>query len=148
MRRRTGPFAERNRVPPENSTDKPGVEERFLDSIDLIDASRACALLRIETDAPESTIQAMARENGVIALVQNGKTMLPRFQFDTERGRVFDAVRYILTLRPSRISNLMLCHWLTRAHIDFGCAPVQRFGKDDSAIVAAFRRYIEPDHHG
>ena len=51
----------------------------------------------------------MAHENGVIALVQNSKTMMPLSQFDTKLSRVFDAVRYILTRRPSRISNLMLC---------------------------------------
>lgn len=135
-------------MPPKNSTDKPSVEERLLASIDLIDASQACALLHIETDNPEGTIQGMARENGVIALVQNGKTMIPLIQFDTELSRVFDAVRDILALRPARVSNLRLCYWLTRAHVDFHCAPAQRFGKDDSAIVAAFARYIDPDHHG
>lgn len=43
-------------MPPENSTDKPSVKERLLASIDLIDAAQACALLRIETDDPESAV--------------------------------------------------------------------------------------------
>ena len=73
-------------MPPENSTDKPGVEERLLASIDLIDASQACALLRIETDDPEAAIQAMARDDTVITLVQNGEIRLPLFQFDTANG--------------------------------------------------------------
>ncbi len=148
MRRGTAPFPRGNRVLPEKPFNKPGVEDHLLASIELIDASQACALLRLETDDPEGTIQAMARDNAVIALVQNGKTMVPVFQFDTENGRVFDVVRDILALRPARVSNLRLCYWLTRAHVDFHCAPAQRFGKDDSAIVAAFARYIEPDHHG
>ena len=46
------------------------------------------------------------------------------------------------------LSNLRLCYWLTRAHVDFGCAPADRFEKDDAAIVAAFKRYIEPVRHG
>ncbi|QEU06989.1 hypothetical protein [Paracoccus yeei] len=135
-------------MPPENSTDKPGVEERLLASIDLIDASQACALLRIETDDPEAAIQAMARDDTVITLVQNGEIRLPLFQFDTANGGVFDIVRDILRLRPARISNLRLCYWLTRAHVDFDGAPADRFGKNDAAILIAFRRYIDPDHHG
>lgn len=93
-------------------------------------------------------MQAMARDDAIITLVKNGKTMAPLFQFDTANGKVFSVVRHILMLRPGRISNLMLCYWLTRAHIDFGGPPADRFGKDDAAIVAAFRRYIEPLRHG
>src|SRR5690606_41205638 len=148
MRGGTGPFPGRNRMPPENSTDKPGIEERLLASIDLIDASQACALLRIETDDPESAMQAMAPGDAIITLVQNGEIRLPLFQFDAANGRVFDVVRDILKLRPVHISNLMLCYWLTRSHVDFGCAPAQRFGHDDTSIVAAFRRYIEAVRHG
>ena len=135
-------------MPPKNPPEKSGIKERLLASIDLIDASQACVLLRIETDDPEGAMQAMAREDGVIALIQNGRTMVPLFQFDTELGRVFDVVLDLLKLRPCRISNLMLCYWLTRAHVDFGCPPAQRFGKDDAAVVAAFRRYIKPVRHG
>lgn len=133
---------------PEKSSDKPGIEERLLASIDLIDAAQACALLRIETDDPEGVMRAMARDDVIVALVQSREIRLPLFQFDMATGRVFDVVRDILKLRPARISNLMLCYWLTRAHVDFGCAPANRFGKDDAAIVAAFRRYIEPERHG
>lgn len=135
-------------MPPENSTDKTSVEERLLASIRLIDAKQACALLRIETADPEGVIQAMTHDGAVITLVQNGKTMVPLFQLDTENGRVFDVVRDILKLRPARISNLRLAYWLAHAHVDFGCAPAQQFGNDDAAILAAFRRYIEPERHG
>ncbi|RDD72570.1 hypothetical protein [Paracoccus versutus] len=135
-------------MPPENFTDKPNVEARLLASLNLLDAAEACALLRIETDDPEGAMQAMAREDGVIALVQHGRTMLPLFQFDLTNSRIFDVVRAILKLRSARISNLRLCYWLTRVHVDFGCAPAQRFGHEDAAIVAAFRRYIEPVRHG
>lgn len=101
-------------MPPENSTDKTSVEERLLASIKLIDASQACALLHIETDAPEGAVQAVARDDAIITLVQNGQTMVPLFQFDLVNGIVFDVVRDNLALRPARISNLMLCYWLTR----------------------------------
>ncbi|MDF3607488.1 hypothetical protein PE067_15885 [Paracoccus sp. DMF-8] len=131
-----------------NSSHNANVEERLLAGIDLIDASQACALLRIETDDPEDAIQSMARDGVIITLVQNGKTMLPLFQFDVVNGRVFDVVRHILNLRPARISNLRLCYWLTRAHVDFDCAPADRLGREDAAIVAAFRRYVEPVRHG
>lgn len=133
---------------PENSTNKASIEDRLLVNIDLIDASQACALLRIETDDPEGAVQAIARKGAIITLVQNGKTMLPLFQFDTANGQVFGVVRHILMLRPSHISNLRLAYWMTRAHVDFGGAPAQRFGHEDAAIVAAFRRYIEPVRHG
>lgn len=133
---------------PKNSTEKPSVEERLLASIDLIDASKACALLRIETDDPEGAMQAMARGDAIIILVQNGRTRLPLFQFDTANNRVFDAVRAILQVRPPHISNLRLVYWMTREHVDFGCAPAEQFGKDDVAIVAAFRRYIDAVSHG
>ncbi|WP_140849603.1 hypothetical protein, partial [Paracoccus sp. FO-3] len=113
-----------------------------------IDAAQACALLRIETDDPEGIMQAMVRDDAIIALVHNGRTMFPRFQLDLANCLVFAVVRDILKLRPVHISNLRLCYWLTRAHIDFGCAPAQRFGKDDAAVVAAFGRYIEPERHG
>ncbi|QEU09181.1 hypothetical protein [Paracoccus yeei] len=133
---------------PENSTDKPSVEDRLLASIELFDASQACALLRIDADDPEGVLQAMARGGAIITLTQNGRTMAPLFQFDAERGQMFHVVGDILRLRPPYLSNLRLCYWLTRAHVDFGCAPAQRFGHEDAAIVAAFRRYIEPEHHG
>ncbi|WGR63109.1 hypothetical protein E3U26_20670 (plasmid) [Paracoccus ferrooxidans] len=135
-------------MPAEIPTNKPSPEERLLATINLIDASRACALLRIETHDPGSIMHAIARDGAVITLVQNGKTMLPLFQFDAANGLVFDVVREILCFRPARVSNLRLCYWLTRAHVDFGCAPVHRFGRDDIAILAAFRRYIEPHYHG
>ncbi len=135
-------------MPPEESIDKPGLVARFLARIDLIDASQACALLRIKANDPDAIMQAMTRDDTVITLVQNGKTMLPLFQFDAANGLVFDVTRDILKLRPARIGTLRLCYWLTRTHVDFGEAPADRFGKDDAAIVAAFRRYIEPVRHG
>lgn len=135
-------------MPAEIPTNKPSVAERLLATIKLINASEACALLHIETDDPKSIIQDMARDSAVITLVQDGKTMLPLFQFDTASGTVFDIVREILGIKPDRISNLRLCYWLTRTHIDFGCAPMHRFGRDDAAILDAFRRYIEPEWHG
>lgn len=135
-------------MPPENSSHKASVEERLLASIDLIDASQACALLRIQTADPESAMQAVARDDTVITLVQNGKTVLPLFQFDMANGRVFDVVRDLLKLRPARISKLRLAYWMTRAHVDFGGPPADRIGRDDAAILAAFRRYIEPVRHG
>lgn len=135
-------------MPPEKSSHKTSVEERLLASIDLIDASQACALLRMETDDPEDALQAIARNDAIITLVQNGEIRLPLFQFDTELGRVFDVVRDLLKLRPACLSNLMLCYWLTRAHVDFGGSPADRLGRNDAEIIAAFRRYIEPDHHG
>ncbi len=128
--------------------DKRSVEARLLASLNLIDAAEACALLRFETDDPAGAVQAMARDDAIIPLVQNGEIRLPLFQFNRANGRVFTVVRDILNLRPAHISNLRLCYWLTRAHVDFGCAPADRFGKDDVAIAAAFRRYIEPEHHG
>ncbi|WP_128254785.1 hypothetical protein [Falsirhodobacter deserti] len=130
-------------MPPENFINEPSVEERLLARIDLIDAALACALLRIGTDDPEGAMQAMARNDAIITLVQNGRTRLPLFQFDTANNRVFDVVRAILQVRPPHISNLRLVYWMTRAHVDFRCAPAQRFGNDDAAIVGAFRRYIE-----
>lgn len=135
-------------MPPKKTTDEPGVKERLLANIDLIDASQAHALLRIETDDPEGAMQAMVRKDAIITLVQNGKTVFPRCQFDLASGRVFDVVGAILMLRPPRISNLRLAYWMTRAHVDFGGSPAHRFGSDDAAIVTAFRRSIEPDHHG
>lgn len=131
-------------MPQEHSTDKPSLEERVLASIDLIDAAQACTLLRIETEDPERAMQTMARDNAVITLAQKGRTMLPLFQFDLATGRVFDVVRDILKLRPTRISNLTLAYWMTRAHLD----PAQRFGHEDGAILAACRRYIELERHG
>ncbi|WP_313352516.1 hypothetical protein [Paracoccus sp. (in: a-proteobacteria)] len=130
-------------MPSENSSNKASVETRLLASIDLLDAAQTCALLRIETDDPEGAIQAMAQNDAIITLVQNGEIRLPLFQFDMANGRVFSVIRAILKLRPARISNLRLCYWLTRAHVDFGGAPAHRFGKDDAAILAAFRRYSE-----
>lgn len=135
-------------MPPENSTDKASAEHRLLASIDLIDAAAACRLLRIETDDPEGAMQAMVRKDAIITLVQNGRTMVPQFQIDTERGRVFDVVLNLLKLKPCRLSNLRLAYWLTRAHVDLGGPPADRFGHDDATIVAAFRLYIEPEHQG
>ena len=135
-------------MPPEKSRAKTSVEDRLLGSIDLIDAAQACALLRIDADDPDATMQSMVRDGAIITLAQNGKAVFPRFQIDMANGRIFPVVGAILKLRPACLSNLMLCYWLTRAHVDFGCAPAQRFGHDDAAIVAAFRRYVERVRHG
>ncbi|MDF3606671.1 hypothetical protein PE067_11325 [Paracoccus sp. DMF-8] len=135
-------------MPLRDSSHKASVEHRLRASINLIDASQACALLHVETADPEGVIQTMARDGAVITLAQNGRIMSPLFQFDTANGRIFDVVRDILRLRPTRISNLRLCYWLTRSHVDFGCAPADQFGKEDAAILAAFGRYIEPERHG
>ncbi|MBT0780847.1 hypothetical protein [Paracoccus sp. pheM1] len=135
-------------MPPEKPTDQSDVEDRLLASIELVGAAQACALLRIETDDPEGAMQAIVRDDAIIALVHDGRTVFPRCQFDVGKGRVFDVVSTILKRRTARISNLRLCYWLTRAHVDFGEAPAQRFGHDDTAILAAFRRYIEPNCHG
>ena len=135
-------------MPAEIPTNKPSAEERLLAIIELVDAAQACGLLRIETHDPERIMQDMARDGAVITVIQNGETVLPLFQFDTANGTVFDIIPEILRLRPARISNLRLCSWLTRAHVDFGCAPAHRFDRDDTAILDAFRRYIEPEWHG
>ncbi|MFC3058369.1 hypothetical protein [Paenirhodobacter populi] len=133
---------------PENSTDKSSVEARLLARIDLINASQACVLLRIETDDPEGAMQALARDDVIVTVVKNGEIRLPLFQFDVRNGRVFDVIGAILKDKPARISNLRLCYWLTRAHVDFRGPPADRFGRDDTEIVAAFGRYIEPVRHG
>jgi len=135
-------------MPSRHDAHEASVEHRLLASIDLLDASAACALMRIETDDPEGVIRAMVRRNAIIILTPDGRTMVPLFQFDRASGRVFDVVLDLLKLRPSRMSNLRLAYWLTRAHVDLGCPPAHRFGHDDATIVAAFRRYIEPEHHG
>lgn len=106
---------------PVSPTNKPSVQERVLASIDLIDASEACALLRIEAVDPGSAMEALVRDDAVIALTHDGKTMFPRFQFDAELDRVFDVVGALLKLKPARISNLRLSYWLTCVHVDFGC---------------------------
>ena len=134
-------------MPAEIPANKSGAVERLLATINLIDASQACALLRIDTDDANGIIQDMARHGAIITLAQNGETMLPLFQFDMANGLVFDAVRDLLRLRPARISNLRLCYWLTRAHVDFRSAPAHRFGRDDAEILDAFRRYIEKQRH-
>lgn len=135
-------------MPAEIPANKPSPDERLLATIELIDASHACAILRIETHDPRRIMQDMGRDGDVITVIQNGETMLPMFQFDTANGTVFDVVCEILRLRPAHISNLRLCYWLTRAHLDLGCAPAHRFGRDDTAILNAFRRYIEREWHG
>ncbi|WP_312531008.1 hypothetical protein [Paracoccus sp. (in: a-proteobacteria)] len=131
-----------------STSHKARVVERLLASLELIDASLACALLRIETDDPESTMQAIVRDDILIALVHNDRTMFPLFQFDVLNGRIFDVVGAILELRPTGFSNMRLAYWMTRAHVDLGGKPAERFGKDDAAILAAFRRDIEPECHG
>ena len=94
-------------MPLRDSFHKVSIEERLLASINLIDASQVCALLRIETADPESVMQVMARDGAVIILVQNGRIRLPLFQFDMAHGRVFSVVRDILRLRPACLSTPM-----------------------------------------
>ncbi|MFC3169648.1 hypothetical protein [Paracoccus fontiphilus] len=53
----TARFPKRNKMLPENSTDKRRAEERLLANIVLIDPLQACALLRIETDDRGRTMQ-------------------------------------------------------------------------------------------
>ena len=90
----------------------------------------------------------MVRKNAILTLIQSGKTMVPQFQIDPDRGRVFDALLDLLKLRPCRMSNLRLAYWLTRAHVYLGGPPADRLGHDDATIVAAFRLYITPEHQG
>lgn len=129
-------------------SDKPTIQDRILARTDLIDAAQACSLLRLQTDTPEVAMQGLVREGAVIDILHHGEVVFPRFQFDTENTRVFGVVTAILKIRPPRISNLRLVYWMTRSHADFGLAPAEVFGQQDAAILAAFRRYIEPEWHG
>lgn len=126
---------------------KPSIE-RLMAGIDLIDAAQACALLRYESDDPEAAMQSLVRERAIIDIVYNDQVAFPRFQFDPENALIFGVVTAILKIRPARISTLRLVYWMTRSHIDFGCAPADVFGQEDAAVLAAFRRYIEPNWHG
>lgn len=128
--------------------DKPTIQDRILARTDLIDAPQACALLRLETDTPGAAMQSLVRERAVIDILHNGEVVFPRFQFDPENARVYGVIAAILKIRPARFSNLRLVYWMTRAHSDFGQAPSEMFGQEDAAVLAAFRRDIEPNWHG
>ncbi len=104
-------------------SDKPGIIERLMADIDLIDAAQACALLWSETDATEAAMKSLVRAGAVIDI--DGQVALSRFPFDLRVAHIFGIVTAILKMRPTRIRNLRLVYWLTRPPMDFDCAPVR-----------------------
>jgi hypothetical protein len=91
-------------------SDKHRIIERLMAGIDLIDATEACTLLRIETDETGAVMRRLIREGAVIDIVYNGQVAFPRFQFDHENACIYGVVAAILKVRPAGMRNLRLVH--------------------------------------
>jgi len=78
----------------------------------------------------------------------DGNAAVPAFQLDAYNDRILPVMTEILHLRPVDWSDLRVLEWLTRPHLDFGCAPREVLTEQPNEVLAAFQRAIEPPRHG
>ncbi len=119
-----------------------------LANLDLINEQDAGYLLHIDPRKLPGELRIREERKELIRLQRGGAPFYLRAQFDAANAQLFPVVRHINLMKPPHMSSLQLCHWLTRTHRDFRCAPAQIFGRDDEAVLSAFARAIEPNLHG
>ncbi|WP_282153979.1 hypothetical protein [Ruegeria atlantica] len=78
----------------------------------------------------------------------DGHPRYPRFQYNVEQGCMLPVMTDILELQPDDWSDLRVLEWLTRPHLDFGCAPCDALADLPREVLAAFKREIVPPTHG
>lgn len=123
-------------------------QAHVLASLDLVNEQDAGYLLHIDPRRLPGGLRIREERKELIRLQRGGASFYLRAQFDAVNARTFPVVRHINLIKPSHMSSLRFCHWLSRPHVDFECAPAALFGREDAAILAAFSRAIEGNWHG
>lgn len=119
-----------------------------LAGLDLVNEKDAGYLLRLDPQKVSKGLRVREEQKELIRLQRGGAPFYLHAQFDVAIAQAFPVVRLINMMKPLHMSSLELCHWLSRPHMDFGCAPAALFGREDAAILAAFARAIESNFHG
>jgi hypothetical protein len=124
------------------------LQEKILASTSMVDQAEACQLLGMSATNPSATMKRKEDKRELLRFTVDGRAVYPLVQFDVEERRIFPAVAKLLAAKPDHWSDFRLLHWLTRPHLDFDGTPGEALGVDESAVLAAFAREIEPAVHG
>ena len=104
-------------------------------------------ILSSVTMLTEPEIPSSCAEQGLRFEI-HGNAAVPAFQIDADQDRILPVMTEILNLRPHDWSDLRILEWLTRPHLNFGCAPCDALTDRPDEVLAAFRRAIVPPTHG
>jgi len=124
------------------------LQERILAATPMVDQAQACELLGLSSANPSATMKRKEERKELLRFTVDGRAAYPLFQFDVENRRTYPAIARLIALKPEGWSDFRLLHWLIRPHLDFSETPAQALGGDEGAVIAAFRRVIEPALHG
>jgi hypothetical protein len=124
------------------------LQEKILASMSMVDQAQACELLGLSGANPSATMKRKEEKRELLRFTADGRAAYPLFQFDVEGRRIFPVMAKLIALKPETWSDFRLLHWLTRPHLDFGAAPAERFGSEETEVVAAFKRETVPAEHG
>lgn len=124
------------------------LRERILNATPMVDEDQAMELLGFSGADPSAT---MERKVGVAELLHfeiGGRKAYPLFQFDVDNRRIYPAMTELIAMRPGNWSDYRLLYWLVQSHLDFEDTPAAALGREDDAIISAFKCEIEPVLHG
>lgn len=124
------------------------LQEKILASTSMVDQAQACELLGLSGTNPSATMKRKEEKREILRFTLDGRVAYPLFQFDVEGRRIFPVMAKLIALKPDTWSDFRLLHWLTRPHLDFGAAPAEKLGAQETEVVAAFKREILPVEHG
>ena len=124
------------------------LQEKILASTSMVDQAQACELLGLSGTNPSATMKRKEEKREILRFTLDGRVSYPLFQFDVEGRRIFPVMAKLIALKPDTWSDFRLLHWLTRPHLDFGAAPAEKLGAQETEVVAAFKREILPAEHG
>ncbi len=116
------------------------IRERFLDRVEVLDAAQVAQLSGSRSTNQRARASRWAKESRIFAVVVNGRSLYPAFQFDTD-GRPRPAVAEVLTALESL--NLSLWStaiwWDTPSDVLDWRTPTEALPVDPDALVAAAR---------
>lgn len=124
------------------------LQEKILASTSMVDQAQACELLGLSGTNPSATMKRKEEKREILRFTLDGRVSYPLFQFDVEGRRIFPVMAKLIALKPDTWSDFRLLHWLTRPHLDFGTAPAEKLGAQETEVVAAFKRESLPVEHG
>lgn len=129
----------------------PEIEElkrKILLKVTLVDEPEAVRLLGLSDSDPGRTLLSMWDGGKLLRFEVDGRPAYPLFQFDVDRQCILSGLSAILAERSSGYSDYRVVHWLTTPHLDFGRTPAEAISSNSDAVLAAFRRELDPPCHG
>lgn len=127
---------------------KARLQERLLSITPKVDQIQAYQLLGLSLTSPSARLRRKEEKGEILRFDARGRATYPLFQFDSERQRIFPAIRKILAMKPKTWSNFRLLHWLTTPNLGFDGTPAENLESREEDLLVAFSRAIAVPDHG